>query len=114
MKPAPPVMRTVSGVGLGDGAREPGRRTERIRLVRALPGELALVPAEMTVRSRLRVDRTAEVEVAEDRGRTQVEVLPHELFDPADGDRLRSERLDENGHRMGDGDRVGDLDLAGL
>src|SRR3954470_22589749 len=114
MKPAPPVMRTVSGVGFGDGPVEPGRCTERVRLVRPLPGEVAVVPAEVTVRRRLRVDRAAEVEVTEDRGGTQVEVLLHEVLDPADGDRFRSERLDENGHRMRDSDRVCDLDLAAL
>src|SRR5947207_15886700 len=114
MKPAPPVMRTVSGVGFGDGAFEPGRCTERVRLVRALPGEVAVVPAEMTVRRRLGIDRTTEIEVAKDGGRTEVEVLAHELLDPAHGDRRRSERLDEHRHRMGDADRVGDLDLAAL
>src|SRR5438094_2014640 len=114
MKPAPPVMRTVSGVGLGDGPLEPGRCTEHVRLVRALPGEVAVVPAEVTVSRRLRVDRTAEVEVTEDRGGTQVEMLLHEVIDPGNGDRFRSERLDENGHRMRDPDRVGDLDLAAL
>src|SRR6266576_1933366 len=114
MKPAPPVMRMVSGVGFGDGPLEPGRCTERVRLVRALPGEVAVVPAEVTVRRRLRVDRTAEIEVTEDRGGTQVEVLLHEVLDPAHGDRLGSERLDENGHRLRDPDRVRDLDLATL
>src|SRR5712691_3096296 len=114
MKPAPPVIRTFSGVGFGDGALEPGRCTERIRLVRALPGEVVVVPAEMTVRRGLRIDRAPEVEVAEDRRGTQVEVLLHELLDPADGDRFRPERLDENGHRVCDADRVRDLDLAAL
>src|SRR5947209_980185 len=114
MKPAPPVMRTVSGVGFGDGALEPGRCTERVRLVRALPGEVAVVPAEMSVRRRLGVDRTTEVEVAEDGGGAKVEVFADELLDLAHGDRRRSERLDEHRHRMRDADRVGDLDLAAL
>src|SRR2546423_5041842 len=114
MKPAPPVMRTVSGVGFGDGALEPGRGTERIRLVRALPGEVAVVPAEMTVRRGLCVDRTPEVEVAQDCRGAQVEVRLHEVFDAAHRDRFRPERLDEDRHRMRDADRVRDLNLAAL
>src|SRR6476661_8733379 len=114
MKPAPPVMRTVSGVGLGDGALEPGRRAERSRLVGALPGEVAVVAAEVAVRRGLGVDRAPEVEVAEDRRGTQVEMLLHELLDPGHGHGLRAERLDVDGHRMGDADRVCDLDLAAL
>src|SRR6266446_6970898 len=85
MKPAPPVMRTVSGVDarrLGDA----GRRAQRIRLVGALPREGALVAAEMAVGGGLRVDRPAQVEVAENRCRTQVEVLGHKLLDPRHGD----------------------------
>ena len=61
---------------------EAGGRAQRVRLVRALPGEVVVVAAEVAVRGRLRVDRAAQVEVAQDRRRTQVEVLAHELLDP--------------------------------
>src|SRR3954469_25323909 len=109
MKPAPPVMRTVSGV---DARRlgEAGRGTQRIRLVGALPREVAFVAAEVAVGGGLRVDRPAQVEVAEDRGRAEVEVLAHELVDTRYRDPLRAERLDEHRHRMRDADRVRDLD----
>src|SRR5581483_4051160 len=74
MKPAPPVIRTSSGVGLGDFAQltEPGLRAQRVRLVRPLPREVAVVAAEVAVRGGLHVDRAAQVEIAQDRGGTQV------------------------------------------
>src|SRR5579862_1213385 len=113
MKPAPPVMRTVSGV---DACRlgEPGSRTKRVGLVRALPRELAVVAAEVAVRRRLGVDRPPQVEVAEDRSGAQIEDLAHELLDPGDRDRLRAERLDEHRQGVRDADRVRNLDLAAL
>src|SRR5689334_16352252 len=113
MNPAPPVMRTVSGV---DTCRldEPGSRAKRVGLVRALPRELTVVTAEVAVRGSLRVDRSPQVEVAEDRRRAEVEVLVDELLDPRDRDRLRAERLDEHGHRVRHADRVRHLDLAAL
>ena len=43
-----------------------------------------VVAAEVAVRGGLGVDRAAQVEVAQDRGRAQVEVLAHELLDPRD------------------------------
>src|SRR5258706_3972091 len=115
MKPAPPVMRIVSGVGLGElGVPEPGRRAERVGLVRPLPGEVAVVAAEVAVRRGLHVDRAAQIEIAQDRGRAQVEMLADERLDLRHRDLLRAERLDENRHRMRDADRVRDLDLATL
>src|SRR5260221_11603082 len=116
MKPAPPVMRTVSGVGFGElgGVAEACRDAKRLGLVRPLPREVAVVAAEVPVRSGLHVDRTAEIEIAQDRGRAQVEVLVHERLDLGDGDLLRAERLDQHRHRMRDPDRVRDLDLAAV
>src|SRR4051812_12966221 len=93
MKPAPPVIRTCSDSRRLD---ETGGLTERIGLVGALPGEIAVLTAEVPVRGGLRVDRAPQVEVAEDRGGPEVEVLAHELLDLRDGDRLGAERLDEN------------------
>src|SRR4051794_6662620 len=42
-----------------------------------LPGELLLLATEVAVRRGLLVDRSAQVEVADDRGRTEVEHLLH-------------------------------------
>ena len=74
-----------------------------------------VVAAEVAVRGGLRVDRAAEVEVAQDRGRPEVEVLADELLDPRHGRRCSvSKRVDEDRERVRDADRVGDLDLAAL
>src|SRR5204862_3976710 len=85
-----------------------------VRLVGALPGEVPVVATEMTVRRGLREDRPPEVEVVEDRCRTQVEVLSDEALDPVDGDPLGPERAhgDRDGPR--DADRVGDVHLAAV
>src|SRR5205823_14984157 len=62
------------GGGAGGGA-------EGVGLVGALPREVVVVAAEMAVGGGLGVDRAAEIEVTDDRGRPQVEVLPHERLD---------------------------------
>src|SRR3954469_11173182 len=111
MKPAPPVIRTCSD---SRWLCETGGLTERIGLVGALPREVAVVAAEVAVRGGLRIDRAPQVEIAQDRGRPQVEVLAHELLDLRDGNRLRAERLDENRHRLRDADRIRDLHLAAI
>src|SRR5579862_1464712 len=111
MKPAPPVIRTVSD---SCGFREPGGRTQRVGLVGALPGEVAVLAPEVPVRRGLPVDRAAQVEVAEDRRRPQVEVLADERLDLRHRDRLRPGRLDEDRHRVRDPDRVRELELAPL
>src|SRR5207253_5639149 len=51
--------------------------------VRALPREVCVFAAEVTVRRRLVVDRPAQVEVADDRGRAQVEDFFDRLLDLA-------------------------------
>src|SRR5581483_5602928 len=111
MKPAPPVISTDSD---SCGLREPRRSTQCVGLVGALPREVPVLAAEVPIRGGLRVDGAAQVEVAEDRSRPQVEVLAHERLDPRDRDRLRPERVDEDGHRVRDADRVRDLQLAAL
>src|SRR5262245_28983114 len=68
--------------GGGRRGREAGGGAEVVGLVDALPREVVVVAAEVAVRGGLRVDRPAEVEVAQDRGRPQVEVLVDELLDP--------------------------------
>src|SRR5438876_1681990 len=90
--PTPTALRRrpVSGpsVRLGSDRRlgeEPGRGAKSVRLVRALPCEVAVVPPEMPVRGSLRVDRTHEVEVPDDRPRPKVEMLVDELLDGRDG-----------------------------
>src|SRR5919202_2520003 len=55
---------------------------QRVRLVRALPGEVVVVAAEVAVGGGLLEDRAVKVEIAPDRRRPQVEVLLHQ---PGDG-----------------------------
>src|ERR687891_87890 len=89
-------------------------RAQRVGLVGALPREVVVVAPEVAVRRRLRVDRAAQLEVAQDRRRTEVEVLADKGFDPVVGDEARAEGVDADRDRMGDADRVGDLELAAV
>src|SRR3970282_2244666 len=77
-------------------------------------GEVVVVAPEVAVGRRLRVDRPEQVEVADDRRRAEVEVVPYELLDPRDRDRLRAEALDLDRNRVRDADRVRDLELTAV
>src|SRR5213082_726944 len=46
--------------------RDPSSLAKRVRLVGALPREIAVITAEVTVRGRLREDRPLQVEVTQD------------------------------------------------
>src|SRR5207248_10746549 len=85
--------------------------TELVGLVDPLPGEVVVVAAEVAVGGGLRVDRPAEVEVAEDRGRAPVEVPGNERLDlrRRHAGRLGVEGIDEDRERPRDADRVRDL-----
>src|SRR3954449_7378485 len=87
---------------------------QRGGLVGALPREVVVVAPEVAVGGCLAVDRPAEVEVAQDRRRTQVEVLLDERLDTLDRQLLRTERLDEHREGMCDADGVGHLDLRAV
>ena len=65
-----------------------GGGAQCVGLVRALPREVVVVAAEVAVGGRLAVDGTAQVEVAEDGRRTQVEVLADEPLDGRELDLL--------------------------
>src|SRR6186997_1201424 len=80
------AIQWLNGCRFGEACRG----LERVCLVRALPREVVVVPAEMPVGGRLRVDRALEVEVADDRARPEVEVLLDELLDLGDRNPLRS------------------------
>src|SRR5205085_12212248 len=62
-------------------AAQAGRATQRIRLVRALPGEVVVLPAEVAIGRGLLVDRTMQLEVLAERPRPQIEVLSHKLHE---------------------------------
>src|SRR5205807_3011221 len=67
---------------------------------------------EMTIDGRLLEDGPAQVELANDSQRAQVEVLVDQLFDHAHRNLLRPEAVDQHRYRLADADGVSDLDLA--
>src|SRR5438552_2685408 len=78
----------------------------------ALPGELLLGAPEVAVGGRALVDGLAQVEVADDRRRPQVDDLLHGAADLQRVDGLSAEGLHHHRYRPGDADCVGHLDLA--
>src|SRR6266508_3849189 len=87
---------------------------EVVNPARLLPAELLLAAPEVPVGGGALVDRPAQVEVTDDRGRAQVEHLAYGVHDLLGGDGLGAEGFDEQRHRMGDADRISDLHLAAL
>src|SRR5580698_1492012 len=90
---------------------EPGGRSQRVELVRALPCEVGVVASEVPVCGGLLVDRAVQLELLAERARAQIEDL-------VDGPRnlsaraallLAAEGLNHDRHGMRDADRVGDL-----
>ena len=67
-------MDLVVFVSVDEGGDGP---LELIDLVGVLPSEVIVLTSEVAVRSRLRVDRTQQVELVHNRGRTQIEHLAH-------------------------------------
>src|SRR3954447_22322630 len=106
-----PSGKSASGDAGPLALAEPGRRAERLGLVRPLPREVVVLAAEVAVGGGLLVDGPVQLEVVPERAGAQVEVLAHELGDLAAADLLRPERLDHHGDGVRDADRVGDLHL---
>src|SRR5688500_14801611 len=91
---------------------EPKGRLQVVDSGGLLPGELLVVATEVPVRRRLPVDRAAQVEVADDGRRPQVEDLSDGVADLVGVDGLAAEGLHEDRHGLGDADGVRHLDLA--
>ena len=66
----------------------------------------------MAISGELAVDGAAQIEVADDGGRAQVEDLLDGLFELAVVDLAGAERLNKHAHGMRNADGVGELDLA--
>src|SRR5689334_9751097 len=79
-----------------DRRSEPEGRAQVVDLVEALPREATVVSraTEVPVGRRALVDRAAQVEVAQDGGRTEVEDLGDGIDDAGVLDRLGAEGLD--------------------
>src|SRR5438132_4107670 len=77
-----------------------------------LPAELLLVAAKVSVGRRPPVNGTAQVEVADDRGRPEVEHIVDCLPDLGRINRLGPEGLDHDRDGTSHTDGIGNLDLA--
>src|SRR5437763_16948584 len=91
---------------------ETQRSLDVVELAGALPGELLLGAPEVAVGGRALVDRLAQVEVADDRRRAQVEDLLDGAADLQRVDGLGAEGLDHHRDRPGDAYGIRNLDLA--
>src|SRR5580704_16288948 len=113
-----PLMSRLSVLGGLTGAEmsylQAGGGAQLGGAIGALPGEVRLKAAEVTVRGRLRVDRAQQVEAGDDRSRPQVEDLGDRVLDPFHRHPLGAEALDEEPDRLGLADRVRDLRLAAV
>src|SRR5262249_31298029 len=81
-------------------------------LVGRLPGELGLLASKVPVRSSLLVDRTTQVQRFNNAFRRELEVLAHKVLNLRLRKLARSERIHEHAYRIGNADRVGQLDFA--
>ena len=81
-------------------------------LVGRFPGELGLGAAEVPISSRLPVDRTTQVEALDDRlSGVSEKFLRTSSVSFASADLARAERLHQNAYRLGNADRIGQLNL---
>src|SRR5439155_17297787 len=87
---------------------------EERRLVRSLPRQVEIGPAEVAVGGRLAIDGPEELEGVDDRGRPQVEMPLDDRLDPLVRDPSGAERLDGEADRAGDPDAVRHLDLEAV
>src|SRR6266540_4492997 len=88
-----------AALGTNLKAALPERAAELIRAVGRLPGEL--LAAEVAVGGRVLVDRASKIHVSDDRGRPEVECVPHDVYKAAGIDLLRPERVDRQRDRVG-------------
>src|SRR5438067_13535254 len=107
MAPTSGRTRAITGLRL-----KPEGALDVVELGGALPGELLLRAPEVAVGGRALVDGLAQVEVADDRRRPEVEHVLHGGRDLLRVDGLGAERLDHDRHGPGDADGIRDLDLA--
>src|SRR5690349_16877566 len=96
------AMDPVTAIRMSDS----GGPAQRVGPVGALPGEAGQLTAEVAVGGRLGVDGAQQVQVADDRGRTQVEDLVDGLVDRVDFGLLGAEGLHEHTDGLGLADGV--------
>src|SRR6185295_9033298 len=91
-----------------------GGGAKRVRFIRALPRELRLVAAEVTVCRGLLEDRPAKVQALDDSRRRQLEVLAHQTRQLLFIDLPGASCVDQHRYRIGDSNRVSQLHLASI
>ena len=84
-----PTTVTVIRAPAAAAAEQAGGGAQRVGAIGALPREVGVAAAEVAVGGGRGVDRPAQVEIAHDRGRAEVEVLADELLDARLGDHAR-------------------------
>src|SRR5918994_6348633 len=104
VSPSAPRPDRAAGAAPTSRGSEAQRRLQVVDPAGALPRQLLVVAAEVTVGGRLLVDRPAQVEVADDGRGTQVEDVVDGRGDPGRVDGRRAERLDEHRDRAGHAD----------
>src|SRR4051812_26309696 len=97
---------------LGSGALE--ECLQVVDLAQLFPRQVDVGAAEVPVGGGRCVDRTQQVQVADDRAGPQVEHLVDSLLDVRGVDSLGAEGLDEQPDRGGFADGIGDLNLDAL
>src|SRR5690606_31191881 len=101
------VMPVIVSARADSGAHsQPSGRAQLVGAVGLLPREVGQLATEVAVRRRLGVDRTQQVQVADDGSGTQVEDLEHGLLDLLVGHHAGAEGLDEHADRVGLADGV--------
>ena len=93
---------------LGDGC------AQGVDAVGVLPADAELLAAHVAVGGELAIDRTGQLEVADDGRRAQVKHLLHGRGDLRVRHGARALRVDEHAHRFGHADGVGQLHEAAL
>ena len=85
---------------------------ERVDAVGLFPCNIEVSASHVTVRRELPVNRTAQVEIADDGTRTQVEDLLHCGFEHFVVDNAGAEGVNQDGNRLCHANGIGELDLA--
>src|ERR1700716_1371464 len=99
---------------LSERCLRPRRAGQYLRQISALPGQIEIRPAEMTVRGGLAIDRTTKLEVIDDRAGPEIEMLCDQLADRFVRYRTGAERLDIQRDRMRATDDVRELYLEAI
>src|SRR5438309_10142084 len=113
-KPSIPVTRTVLAVLRLHHLEPLDARLggQQLRLVGPFPGQVEVGATKVPVGRRLLVDGPAQLQLADDLQRAEVEVLLDQLLDFGNRHSLGAEGLDEDRNRLANADGVRDLNLA--